>query len=202
FFLTGVAKFLFVPLAEAVVFAMLASYLLSRTLVPTLVMYLLRNHEHESHGEGVKKETGGMFAGLSRLQQGFERWFGRVRDSYHQALSACLHHRRIFITSFLGFCMASMALVLFLGQDFFPPVDAGIFRLHMRGRAGLRLEETARLCDEVEKFLRQEIPKEELVTILDNIGMPYSSLNNTYRTSGTLGGSGPELRRPLNHGKH
>src|SRR5262249_13721990 len=93
FFLTGVARYLFVPLAEAVVFAMLASYILSRTLVPTLVMYLLRGHERESHGEGVPKKSGGMFAGLSRLQQAFERWFARVRDAYHQSLSACLHHR-------------------------------------------------------------------------------------------------------------
>src|SRR5262249_29129494 len=189
-------------LAEAVVFAMLASYLLSRTLVPTLVMYLLRNHEHESHGEGAKKESSGIFAGLSRLQQGFERWFGRVRDSYHQALSACLHHRRIFITSFLGFCIASMALVFFLGQDFFPPVDAGIFRLHVRGRAGLRIEETARLCDEIEKFLRRQIPKDELVTILDNIGMPYSSINNTYSTSGSIGSSDAEILVSLNSEKH
>ncbi len=205
FFLTGVAKFLFIPLAEAVVFAMLASYLLSRTLVPTLVMYLLRNHEHESHGEtphGVKKESRGILSFLAGVQQAFERWFARVRDGYHQALSACLHHRRIFITSFLGFCVASMGLVFFLGEDFFPPVDAGIFRLHVRGRAGLRLEETARVCDEIEKVLRREIPKEELVTILDNLGMPYSSINNTYSTSGTIGTSDAEILVSLNQKKH
>src|SRR5262249_10908131 len=122
FFLTGVAKFLFVPLAEAVVFAMLSSYLLSRTLVPTLVMYLLRNHQHESHGQGIKKTSRSIFVFFSQLQQGFERWFARIREGYHQALAACLHRRRIFIACFLGFCVASMGLIYFLGEDFFPPV--------------------------------------------------------------------------------
>jgi multidrug efflux pump subunit AcrB len=216
FFLTGVAKFLFVPLAEAVVFAMLASYLLSRTLVPTLVMYLLRNHQHESHRQGTKKTSRRFFVFFSRLrqmlepifvflsglQQGFERWFARIREGYHQALASCLRQRRIFITCFLGFCVASMGLIYFLGEDFFPPVDAGLFRLHVRGRAGLRIEETARLCDEVEKVLRLEIPKEELVTILDNIGLPYSSINNTYSTSGTIGTSDAEILVSLNPDKH
>jgi multidrug efflux pump subunit AcrB len=202
FFLTGVAKFLFVPLAEAVVFAMLASYILSRTLVPTLVMYLLRGHEHESHGEGVKKTSRGIFTFLSRLQQSFEGWFARVREGYRDTLAACLHRRREFITCFLAFCVASAGLVFFLGEDFFPSVDAGIFRLHVRGRAGLRIEETARLCDEVEKVLRQEIPREELVTILDNIGLPYSSINNTYSTSGTIGTSDAEILVSLNPDRH
>jgi len=202
FFLTGVAKFLFVPLAEAVVFAMLASYILSRTLVPTLVMYLLRGHEHESHGEGAKKTSRGPFTLLSRLQQSFERWFARLREGYRDTLAACLRQRRVFITCFLAFCVASAGLVFFLGEDFFPSVDAGIFRLHVRGRAGLRIEETARLCDEVEKVLRQEIPREELVTILDNIGLPYSSINNTYSTSGTIGTSDAEILVSLNPDKH
>ncbi|HLW53367.1 MAG TPA: efflux RND transporter permease subunit [Candidatus Angelobacter sp.] len=200
FFLTGVAKFLFVPLAEAVVFAMLASYLLSRTLVPTLVMYLLRNHEHESHQSD--DGSSGVFGFLKRFQQGFERRFARLRDSYHETLTACLNHRRVFITCFLVFCIASVALTFFLGEDFFPAVDAGIFRLHVRGRAGLRIEETARLCDDVESVLRQEIPREELVTILDNLGMPYSSINNTYSTSGTIGTSDAEILVSLNQEKH
>ncbi|HEY6274420.1 MAG TPA: efflux RND transporter permease subunit [Terriglobales bacterium] len=199
FFLTGVARFLFVPLAEAVVFAMLASYILSRTLVPTLVMYLLRNHEHESQQAGGGR---GIFAFFHRWQQGFEIRFARLREGYHNTLTACLHHRRIFIPSFLSFCVASVGLVFFLGQDFFPAVDAGLFRLHMRARPGLRIEETARLCDEVEKVLRQEIPKEELVTILDNIGMPYSSINNSYSTSGTIGTSDAEIMVSLNQEKH
>jgi CzcA family heavy metal efflux pump len=198
FFLTGVARFLFVPLAEAVVFAMLASYILSRTLVPTLVMYLLRNHEHESH----QSARGGIFAPLQRMQQGFENWFLRLREGYRQALVSCLEHRRIFITCFLSFCVASVGLVYFLGEDFFPSVDAGIFRMHVRGRPGLRIEETARLCDEVEQKLRQEIPKDELVTILDNIGLPYSSINNSYSTSGSIGTSDAEILVSLNQEKH
>jgi multidrug efflux pump subunit AcrB len=202
FFLTGVAKFLFVPLAEAVVFAMLASYLLSRTLVPTLVMYLLRGHEHDPHGAGTKQKGHGVIGFLKRFQQGFEDRFERMREGYHQTLSACLHRRGIFITCFLGFCIASMGLVFFLGEDFFPPVDAGVFRLHVRGRAGLRIEETSRLCDQVEQVLRQEIPKEELVTILDNIGLAYSSINNSYSTSGTIGPSDAEILVSLNPEKH
>ncbi|HEX7287184.1 MAG TPA: efflux RND transporter permease subunit [Candidatus Angelobacter sp.] len=197
FFLTGVARYLFVPLAEAVVFAMLASYLLSRTLVPTLLAYLLRGHEHEEHGA-----PRGLLAPLQRFQRQFERGFAGVRERYHNTLAACLEHRRAFIPGFLAFCVLSMGLVFFLGQDFFPSVDAGIFRLHMRGRAGLRIEETARLCDEVENFLRQEIPKNELVTILDNIGLPYSSINNTYSTSGTIGTSDAEILVSLNQENH
>ena len=197
FFLTGVAKYLFVPLAEAVVFAMLASYLLSRTLVPTLLKYLLRGHEHEEH-----REPRGLFAPFKRFQQWFERGFERLRGSYHETLAGCLEHRRIFITCFLAFCGLSLGLVYFLGQDFFPSVDAGTFRLHVRGRAGLRIEETARLCDEVENVLRKEIPKDELVTILDNIGLPYSSINNTYSTAGSIGTSDAEILVSLNQEHH
>jgi len=201
FFLTGVAKFLFVPLAEAVVFAMMASYLLSRTLIPTLVMYLLRGHEHENHG--VAKPAGpGIMGLLRRMQSGFETRFEKLRNSYHETLAACLQYRRVFITAFLAFCVASLGLVFFLGQDFFPDVDAGTFRMHVRGRAGLRIEETARLCDQIENTLRQEIPKEELVTILDNIGLAYSSINNSYSTSGTIGTSDAEILVSLNQDKH
>ena len=198
FFLAGVARFLFVPLAEAVVFAMLASYLLSRTLVPTLLMYLLPGHEHEEHG----KEPSGIFAPLQRLQQAFERSFARMVQAYHATLAACIEHRRVFITCFLAFCVLSGGLVFFLGQDFFPGVDAGMFRLHVRGRAGLRIEETARLCDEVEQVLREKIPRKELVTILDNIGLPYSSINNTYSTAGSIGTSDAEILVSLNQDRH
>src|ERR1043166_114635 len=133
FFLTGTAKFLFVPLAEAVVFAMMASYLLSRTLVPTLVMYFLRNHEHED-----KFNLGtGIFAPFKRFQIGFERRFEQLRDAYHRTLRSAMDHRALFVTAFLLFCILSMGLVFFLGEDFFPSVDAGIFRMHVRGRAGL-----------------------------------------------------------------
>ncbi len=198
FFLTGVAKFLFVPLAEAVVFAMLASYLLSRTLVPTLVMYLLRGHEHEN-----KFKVGrGFSAPFKRFQIGFERRFERLRDAYHRALRSAMERRGLFVTSFLGFCVLSVGLVFILGQDFFPNVDAGIFRMHVRARAGLRIEETARLCDEIENYVRSRIPRQELVTVLDNIGLPYSSINNTYSTAGSIGTSDAEILFSLNQEKH
>lgn len=198
FFLTGVAKFLFVPLAEAVVFAMLASYLLSRTLVPTLVMYLLRGHEHED-----KFRIGsGITAPFKRFQIGFEHRFERLREAYHGTLKSAMKHRRIFVSAFLIFCVLSIGLVFFLGQDFFPEVDAGIFRMHVRGRAGLRIEETARLCDEVENYVRSRIPKDELVTVLDNIGLPYSSINNSYSTAGSIGTSDAEILFSLNQEHH
>jgi len=198
FFLTGVAKFLFVPLAEAVVFAMLASYLLSRTLIPTLVMYLLRGHEHEDKFKVEKN----IFAPLKRLQIGFERRFELMRDGYHRVLTGAMEHRRIFIACFLAFCFLSLGLVFFLGEDFFPEVDAGTFRMHVRGRAGLRIEETARLCDEVENAIREKIPEKELVAILDNIGLPYSSINNTYSTAGSIGASDAEVLVSLDQEKH
>jgi multidrug efflux pump subunit AcrB len=134
FFLTGVAKFLFVPLAEAVVFAMLASYFLSRTLVPTMAMYLLRGHHGEAHATGNDI--------FSRAQRSFALWFERVRDRYRNALGFCLEHALMFIALFLVFCVASAPLALVLGRDFFPSVDAGLIRLHMRARAGQRVEET------------------------------------------------------------
>jgi CzcA family heavy metal efflux pump len=184
FFLTGVAKFLFVPLAEAVVFAMLASYLLSRTLVPTLVMYIMRGHEHKA------VEPRSVFG---RFQRSFERRFESFRESYRDLLSFVLFHRRLFALSFLTFCIVSLGLVYFLGEDFFPSVDAGLMRMHIRARPGLRVEETARLCDEVEGTVRQELPPGAIKTVLDNIGVPYSGLNLSYSTSGVIGTSDAEV---------
>jgi CzcA family heavy metal efflux pump len=178
FFLGGVAKFLFVPLAEAVVFAMLASYLLSRTLVPTLAMYLLRAKEH---GTVAAK---GIFA---RFQQGFERVFERVRERYHSLLQGLVFRRRLFIPSFLGLCLAAFVLVPFLGEDFFPQTDSGQFILHVRSPSGMRIEETARLFDLVEGEIRNEIPAAQIDNILDNIGLPYSALNTQHLTNGTVG---------------
>jgi CzcA family heavy metal efflux pump len=178
FFLGGVARFLFVPLAEAVVFAMLASYLLSRTLVPTLAMYLLRENEHGA------ASARGLFA---RLQRGFERGFERVRERYHSLLQSLVFRRRIFIPSFLGLCLAAFVLLPFLGEDFFPQTDSGQFILHVRGPSGMRIEETARLFDLVEGEIRNEIPPAEIDNILDNIGLPYSALNTQHLTNGTLG---------------
>src|SRR5579859_697972 len=193
FFLTGVAKFLFVPLAEAVVFAMLASYLLSRTLVPTLVMYIMRGHEHRAAAAKTA---------LGRFQRGFEQTFEKFRCGYEQLLETTLDHRKLFAFGFAAFCVLSLGLVFFLGQDFFPSVDAGLIRLHVRARPGLRVEETARLCDQVEQVLRQSIPPREVQTILDNIGLPYSGLNLSYSSSGVIGTSDAEILIALNSEHH
>jgi CzcA family heavy metal efflux pump len=192
FFLTGVARYLFVPLAEAVVFAMMASYLLSRTLVPTMVMYLLRGHEHDTH----KAPT--TFFG--RLQERFEKRFEQFRESYRESLATAMRHRRVFVFGFLAVCVLSGGLTFFLGRDFFPTVDAGQFRLHVRGPAGLRIEETARLVDQVEQVIRQEVPKKEINTVLDNIGLPYSGINLSYSNSGTIGTSDAEILVSLKAG--
>ena len=189
FFLSGVAKFLFVPLAEAVSFAMLASYMWSRTIVPTLAMYLLSS-EDEYHAEEHIGENMGFFR---QYQQGFERQFSKFREGYRKALRVALHSPRLFATCFLGFCVLSALLSLVLGRDFFPKVDAGQIRLHMRARTGLRIEETARLADQVNGVIRETIPKEELGTILDNIGLPYSGINLTYSNAGTIGTSDAEI---------
>src|SRR6202451_2146396 len=193
FFLAGVAKFLFVPLAEAVSFAMLASYLLSRTLIPTLVMYIMRGHEHRA--EAPKSFLG-------RFQRGFERKFEDFRRSYERLLETTLEHRGVFVIVFLAFCLLSLGLFFSLGEDFFPQVDAGLLRLHVRARPGLRVEETARLCDEIENTLRQEIPKGQLQTVLDNIGLPNSGINQSYSSSGTIGTSDAEILIALDPEHH
>jgi len=193
FFLSGVAKFLFVPLAEAVSFAMLASYLLSRTLIPTLVMFIMRGHEHRA--EAPKSFLG-------RFQRGFERKFEDFRRGYEQLLETTLEHRGIFVLCFLVFCLLSLGLFMFLGQDFFPQVDAGLLRLHVRARPGLRVEETARLVDQIEAALHQEIPNGELQTILDNIGLPNSGINQSYSSNGTIGTSDAEILIALDPEHH
>ena len=193
FFLAGVAKFLFVPLAEAVSFAMLASYLLSRTLVPTMVMFIMRGHEHRA---AVTKNP------LVKFQRKFESGFEKFRGAYQQLLETTLEYRGLFAICFVIFCVLSLGPVFFLGQDFFPQVDAGLIRLHFRARAGLRVEETARLCDEVEQVLRDDIPKQELETMLDNIGVPYSGINLSYSNSGVIGTSDAEILIALNPEHH
>jgi CzcA family heavy metal efflux pump len=189
FFLSGVAKFLFVPLAEAVSFAMLASYMWSRTIVPTLAMYLLSS-EDEYHAEEHVGEKMGFFR---RYQQGFERAFERFRQGYRGALRVALHSPWLFASCFLGFCVLSTVLVGVLGRDFFPKVDAGQIRLHMRARTGLRIEETAKLAGQVNTVIRETIPKDELTTVLDNIGLPYSGINLSYSNAGTIGTSDAEI---------
>jgi multidrug efflux pump subunit AcrB len=187
FFLAGVARYLFVPLAEAVVFAMLASYVLSRTLVPTLAMYLLKA-EHESGAHGDARV--GLF---SRYQAAFERGFERFRGAYERALTVTLDHPKSFVGAFLLFCLGSATLAPLLGRDFFPQVDAGQIRLHVRARTGLRIEETARLADQIDGVIRSTIPAGDLITVLDNIGLPYSGLNLSYSNAGTIGTGDAEI---------
>jgi len=185
FFLTGVAKFLFVPLAEAVVFAMLASYVFSRTLVPTMAMYLLQGHHGEEYATGNDI--------FSRAQRKFAQGFDRLRERYRGSLSFCVEHAWMFVALFLIFCVASLALVPVLGRDFFPTVDAGLIRLHMRARAGQRVEETAREADGVDNLIRRVIPPDDLGNILDNIGLFNSSINTSYSNSGVIGESDAEI---------
>jgi CzcA family heavy metal efflux pump len=185
FFLSGVAKFLFVPLAEAVIFAMLASYMWSRTIVPTMAMYLL------SAADEVVPEGPQGF--LRRYQQKFEHGFERFREGYRNALRSALATPVLFASCFLAFCVLSTLLVFVLGRDFFPSVDAGQIRLHFRARTGLRIEETARLADQVDGVIRETIPKGEVETVLDNIGLPYSGLNLSYSNGGTFGTADAEI---------
>ncbi|PLZ03787.1 RND transporter [Burkholderia sp. WAC0059] len=191
FFLTGVARYLFVPLAEAVVFAMIASYILSRTLVPTLAMLLL------SHAGPRTTEDGKPKSAFARVHQRFNRAFERLRTVYVSLLGSLLENRRLFISAFLGFCLLSLGLVFVLGRDFFPSVDAGDIRLHMRAPTGYRIEETARLADEVEQQIRQIIPPDQLETIVDNLGLPYSGINLSYSNAGTIGTLDGEIQIAL-----
>jgi len=191
FFLSGVARYLFVPLAEAVVFAMVASYLLSRTLVPTLVMLLMRN----APKPGEQRSSA-----FQRLYRAFDRRFERVRRAYTLALSALLARRKGFALGFALFCVLSCGLYPFLGRDFFPSVDAGQIRLHLRAPTGTRIEETARLADEVEAVIRELVPADQLQTILDNLGVPNSGINLSYSNSGTIGTLDGEIQLSLREG--
>jgi multidrug efflux pump subunit AcrB len=257
FLLSGVARYLFIPLAESVVFAVMASYVLSRTLVPTLAMYLLKSdhpdenedadaaekkraHQFESnqpHGGDVHRDgTKGVNLGtdvhhgaakvarndgvhygdseqdpkkhkpekkrgfFGKLQQKFEHGFERTREGYSNTLERVLDHRWIFAIIFLLCCLGSMALLPFLGQDFFPTVDAGQFKLHIRAKTGTRIEETAKLCDQIEAFLRKEIPGKEIDAIIDNIGLPYSGINLSYSNSGVIGSADADIQVSLKPG--
>jgi multidrug efflux pump subunit AcrB len=199
FFLTGVAHYLFVPLAEAVVFAMLASYVISRTLVPTLVMWFYRNVQHHEEDHDPSHSPLWMRP-FVYIQRGFENGFERFRAGYRALLSTCLARRGLFGLTFLGFCVFSWVLVTQLGQDFFPSVDAGQFLLHVRARTGTRIEETIRLCADVDAAVRREIPVKELKGIMDNIGIPNSSVNLSYNTSGVIGPGDADILVALNKG--
>ena len=203
FFLTGVARHLFVPLAEAVVFAMLASYVLSRTLIPTLVLWFYRNVQHGHLPEGGTEEaewqTGGTIVRrreatgsiwmrpFSAIHRRFEAGFGRFRDGYRDLLATLLEHQRAFALTFLLLCGASALLYFRLGEDFFPAVDGGQIRLHLRARTGTRIEETVRLVDQVEAVVREEIGSDEISGILDNIGIPNSGISLSYSNNGLIG---------------
>jgi multidrug efflux pump subunit AcrB len=187
FLLSGVARYLFVPLGEAVVFAMLASYFLSRTVVPMMAKYLLRNEHNAAHATESHNP-------LVRMQLRFEEAFERFRERYHRLLERCLHHRRAFLVTFFAACLCSLALLIpWLGRDFFPTIDSGSFNLHMRAPTGMRIEETARLCDLVERSIRQQLPPGEVSNIIDNIGLPYSGINTSYSNTGTVGTSDADI---------
>jgi multidrug efflux pump subunit AcrB len=203
FFLTGVARFLFVPLAEAVVFAMLASYVLSRTLIPTLVMWFYRNSPYHSHEGGDEKDEvppRGWSAPFVHIQRIFERGFASFRHAYRSLLGAVMERRGMFAIIFLACCIGTFALVPQLGQDFFPQVDGGQFRLHLRGRSGMRLEETTRLVERVEQVMREVIPAGEIHGVLDNIGIPFSGIALSYSNSGAIGTADADILVSLTAG--
>jgi multidrug efflux pump subunit AcrB len=195
FFLSGVAKFLFVPLAEAVCFAMIASYILSRTVVPTMAKYLLRGHEHEAAAAEKAKTSRNP---LIRFQAAFERGFDAFRGGYHRVLELCVTHSKTFLAGFVGLAVLSAALLYpYLGQDFFPSVDTGQFKIHVRAHTGTRIEDMASLCDRIDRTLREIIPKDELLTIIDNVGLPYSGINLTYSNSAPIGPADADIQVSL-----
>jgi multidrug efflux pump subunit AcrB len=200
FFLSGVSKFLFVPLAEAVVFAMAASYILSRTLVPTLLMLFMRGQHAHAVAVAAGTARAGKTSLLQRVYHGFDQKFEHVRRAYTLALSAQLARRKAFALSFIAFCLLSCLLYPFLGRDFFPTADAGQIRLHMRTPTGTRIEETARVADRVEQTIRELIPPDQLETILDNLGVPNSGINLSYSNAGTIGTLDGEIMMSLREG--
>ena len=197
FFLSGVARFLFVPMAESVMFAMVFSFLLSRTLVPTMAKYLLRAHpghvEDHAHEPPSKNP-------LVRLQRGFEARFIQMRAAYHGLLDLAIRHRGVFVPGFLGFVVLSFLLAPFLGRNFFPQVDGGQILMHVRAPVGMRIEETAARFGDVEKAIRGIIPPKETGAIVDNIGTYLSSINTIYNNTGTIGESDGDIQISLNEG--
>jgi multidrug efflux pump subunit AcrB len=198
FLLSGVARYLFVPLAESVVFAMLASYLLSRTVVPTMAKYLLQ--EHDDAGVIRRSISRNPFV---RFQLAFENGFAKFRNGYLRLLTLCLDFAAVFLIGFLLFAVASVLILTpWLGQDFFPSVDAGQFKIHVRAKTGTRIEETAALCDHIDDTIREHIPASEVVTIVDNIGLPYSGLNLSYSTSAPIGPADADIQVQLTPKHH
>ncbi|HZE45102.1 MAG TPA: efflux RND transporter permease subunit [Steroidobacteraceae bacterium] len=198
FFLSGVARFLFVPMAESVIFAMVFSFLLSRTLVPTMAKYLLRMHVARVGGPNA--EASQPKNPLVRFQRGFEARFERMRAGYHDLLALAIEHRRLFVGGFIGFIALSFLLAPFLGRNFFPQVDGGQMLLHVRAPVGMRIEETAARFAEVEKAIREVIPPAEVTAVTDNIGTYLSSINTIYNNTGTIGESDGDIQVSLNPG--
>ncbi|WP_299696335.1 efflux RND transporter permease subunit [Hydrocarboniphaga sp.] len=194
FMLSGVARYLFVPLAEAVVFAMIASFLLSRTLVPTLSMYWLHEHKPLEPGQESRRNV------FQRFQGAFESRFERVRARYHAVLTSTMDHRGLFIGLFLGAMLLSTLLFPTLGRNFFPAIDAGQMKLHVRAPSGTRVEETAVLIDHVEAEIRRTIPQGEIESMVDNIGLPSSGINLTYSNSGQIGSGDADILVQLKEG--
>ncbi len=187
FALTGVAGFLFVPMAEAVVFAMIASFILSRTLVPTMAMYLLQPHVSRETAEAHEAEHGSTSNPLVRFQRGFERRFEDFRESYRNLLAMALEHRTLFVAGFMAFVVLSFVLTPFLGSNFFPAVDSGEITLHVRPPVGTRIEDASAMFGDIEREIRAVIPPGELSSIVDNIGLPTSAINTIYNNSGLIG---------------
>jgi multidrug efflux pump subunit AcrB len=196
FFLEGVARFLFVPMAEAVMFAMICSFILSRTLVPTMANYLLK--PHEVHGDGPRPSRNP----LVLLQRGFEARFSSLREVYRDLLALALAHRTLFISGFMAFVLASFALAPFLGRNFFPNVDSGQILMHARAPIGTRVEEAASQFAAIQKAIRDILPPGEIATIVDNVGLPVSGINLTYNNTGTIGSQDGDIQIKLteNHG--
>ncbi len=195
FFLSGVARFLFVPMAEAVMFAMAWSFLLSRTLVPTMANFLLKPHVAQAGGHGAPSRNP-----LVRFQRGFEARFERVRGSYRGLLEIALANRRPFVIGFLVVVVASFGLAPFLGSNFFPTVDGGQILLHARVPVGTRVEETSTRFARIEAAIRRVVPSDEIDTLVDNIGLPYSSINLTYNNTGVLGTQDGDIQIALGEG--
>ncbi len=200
FFLSGVARFLFVPLAESVMFAMVFSFLLSRTLVPTMAKYLLHMHvprtgEHGEAAQPVRSRNP-----LVRFQRGFEERFMRLRSGYHELLALAIDHRGLFVGGFVGFIAVSFLLAPFLGRNFFPQVDGGQMLIHVRAPVGMRIEETAARFTAVEKAIREVIPPAEVEAVVDNIGTYLSSINTIYNNTGTIGESDGDIQISLKEG--
>jgi multidrug efflux pump subunit AcrB len=199
FFLSGVARFLFVPMAESVMFAMVCSFLLSRTLVPTMAKYLLR--PHAAPGDGHDNVIGPPSENpLVRFQRAFEALFVRLRAVYHDLLALAIEHRRLFVGGFVGVIAVSFLLAPFLGRNFFPQVDGGQMLLHVRAPVGMRIEETAARFADVENAIREVIPPAEVAAIVDNIGTYLSSINTIYNNTGTIGESDGDIQISLKEG--